>query len=68
MGLEAQNDFAANFPAITFRRKRLTVTIHAHFNLEGAEDVAVVKRCIENAIGELTKHGQTKHTYSVVEI
>jgi hypothetical protein len=68
MGLEAQDDFIANFPTITFRRKRLTVTIHAHFNLEGAEDVAAVKQSIENAIGQLTKHGQTKHTYSVLEI
>jgi hypothetical protein len=68
MGLEPQNDFVANFPTITFRRKRLTVTIHAHFNLDGADDVAAVRQSIESAIGELTKHGQTKHTYSVVEI
>jgi hypothetical protein len=68
MGLEAHDDFVANFPTITFRRKRLTITIHAQFNLEGAEDVAMAKESIESAIGELSKHGQTKHTYSVVEI
>jgi hypothetical protein len=68
MGLEAQNDFVANFPTITFRRKRLTVTIHAHFNLDGADDVAAARQSIENAILELSKHGQTQHTYSVVEI
>ena len=68
MGLEAQSDFVANFPTITFRRKRLTVTIHAHFHLDGANDVAAARQAIENAIGELSKHGQTQHTYSVVEI
>ena len=41
MGLEAQNDFVANFPTITFRRKRLTVTIHAHFSLDGASQLQV---------------------------
>jgi hypothetical protein len=68
MGLEAHNDFATNFPTITFRRKRLTVAIHAYFDLEGSEDAAAVKQSIEAAISQLTKRGQAKHTYSVVEI
>ena len=45
-----------------------TVTIHAHFNLDGADDVASARQAIESAIGELSKQGQTQHTYSVVEI
>jgi|HubBroStandDraft_6_1064221.scaffolds.fasta_scaffold946304_2 hypothetical protein len=68
MGLAVQNAFTTNFPTITFRRKRVTVAIHAYFDLEDAEDAATVKQTIEDVMSRLTKHGQAKHSYSIVEI
>ena len=68
MGPEAEKDLADVSSAITFQRKRLTVTIHAYFNLERPEDVEAVRQSIEAALSHLTKKGQAKHTYSVVEI
>ena len=59
---------STRFPVITFRKKRLTVAIHAHFDMEGAEDVAAVKHMIEEAIGRLLAEGQTKVSYSVVNL
>jgi G:T-mismatch repair DNA endonuclease (very short patch repair protein) len=67
MGVVLQTEFSG-FPVITFRKKRLTVTIHACFNLEHADDVAVVKQTVEDAMRQLTKHGQAKNTFSVAEI
>ena len=68
MRLAVQNEFATNFPAITFRKKRLTVAIHAYFDMERAEDVTCVKQAIEDALSQLSTHGHAKHTYSVAEV
>ena len=68
MGMAIHPEFAGTFPTITFRKKRLTVTIHAYFDLDGTEDAAAAKKVIEGAINELAKQGRAKHTYSVVEI
>lgn len=59
------NEFATKFPVISFRKKRLTVAIHAHFNMESVEEVASVRKMIEEAVSKLTKEGQAKVTYSV---
>jgi G:T-mismatch repair DNA endonuclease (very short patch repair protein) len=67
MGMAMQTEFTG-FPIITFRKKRLTVAIHACFNLEHADDVATVKQAVEDAMRLLTKDGQAKHTFSVAEI
>ena len=56
------------FPMITFRKKRLTVAIHAQFDMECAEDVAAVKQMIEEAALRLLSEGQAKISYSVADI
>jgi hypothetical protein len=68
MGVVIQKEFASAFPTIIFRKKRLTVAIHACFNLEHADDVAAVKQAVEQAMTLLTKDGQVKQTFSVAEI
>jgi G:T-mismatch repair DNA endonuclease (very short patch repair protein) len=67
MGVALQAEFRG-FPTLTFRKKRLTVVIHACFNLEHEEDVAAVRQAVEDAMRQLTKHGQAKQTFSVAEI
>ena len=56
------------FPVITFRKKRLSVAIHAHFDMESAGDVAAVKRRIEETINQLLAEGQGKVSYSVADL
>jgi hypothetical protein len=56
------------FPMITFRKKRLTVAIHAQFDMECAEDVTAVKRMIEEAARRLLAEGQAKISYSVADL
>jgi hypothetical protein len=67
MGVALQTEFGG-FPTITFRKKRLTVAIHASFNLEHANDVAAVRQAVEDAMRQLVKHGQAKQTFSVAEV
>jgi hypothetical protein len=47
------NEITTRFPVISFRKKRLTVAIPAHFDMESASDAASVKQMIEAAI---TRH------------
>jgi hypothetical protein len=62
------NEPTTKFPIISFRRKRLTVAIHAHFDMECAADAAFVKQMIEAAISELAGEGKAKVTYSVSDL
>jgi len=59
---------STRFPVINFRKKRLTVAIHAHFDMEKAEDVATVRQMIEAAVSQIVKEGQAKVGYSVTDI
>jgi lauroyl/myristoyl acyltransferase len=59
---------SAKFPVICFRKKRLTVAIHAHFDMEKAEDVAAVKQMIEAAVSQIIKEGHAKIGYSVSDV
>ncbi len=65
---EALEATSARFPVINFRKKRLTVAIHAHFDMEKAEDVAAVRHMIEAAVSQIVKEGQAKVGYSVTDI
>ena len=56
------------FPVITFRKKRLTVAIHAQFDMEGMKDAAAIKRMLEEAVSQLLAEGQAKISYSVVDL
>jgi hypothetical protein len=64
----ALNEATPKFPTITFRKKRLTVAICAHFDMGSAEDASTVKEMIEEAIQRLTQDGQAKITYSVADL
>ena len=64
----AAAEATTRFPVINFRKKRLTVAIHAHFDMGGAEDVAGVKRMVEEAIAQLLNEGQAKVSFSVVDL
>ncbi len=65
---QALENTSAKFPVISFRKKRLTVAIHAHFDMEKAEDVAAVRQMIEAAVSEIVKEGQAKIGYSVSDV
>jgi hypothetical protein len=62
------NEVTTKFPIISFRRKRLTVDIHAQFDMECAADAASVKQMIETAISELAGEGKAKVSYSVSDL
>ena len=59
---------STKFPVIHFRKKRLTIAIHAHFDLECGEDAASVKQMIEAATNQLTQEGHAKVSYSVTDL
>jgi len=64
----ASNKLLGSFPTILFRKKRLTVAIHAHFNLECAEDVEELKRRIEETMARLAEDGEAKVGYTLTDI
>ncbi len=62
------NEVSTRFPMISFRKKRLSVAIHAHFDMESASEAAAVKQMIEAAISQLSREGNAKVTYSVSDL
>jgi hypothetical protein len=68
MHVAVSNDFTSRFPLINFRKKRLTVAIHAQFDMECAQDAAAVKQMIDAALAQLEKDGHAKITYSVSDV
>jgi hypothetical protein len=68
MHLAVANDYTNKFPSITFRKKRLTVAIHAQFDMECAQDATSVKQMIEAALIQLEKEGHAKISYSVSDV
>ena len=57
-----------NFPDIQFRKKRLTVAIHAHFDMERAEDVTAVKQRVADSVSRLAEEGRAKVTYTLSDV
>ena len=57
-----------NFPVIQFRKKRLTVAIHTHFDMQNAEDVNDVKRLVEQALAQLSEDGDVKVSYALSDV
>ena len=57
-----------NFPVIQFRKKRLTVAIHTHFDMQNAEDVNEVKRLVEQALAQLSEDGDVKVSYALSDV
>jgi hypothetical protein len=64
----AVNEYTTKFPVITFRKKRLTVAIHAQFDMECAEEVSAVKQMVEEALARLISEGKAKISYSVGDV
>jgi hypothetical protein len=57
-----------NFPTIQFRKKRLTVAIHAQFDMECAEDVDQVKQRLQETLGRLMAEGEAKIAYTLSDL
>ena len=68
MNMHVGNKLLGSFPAILFRKKRLTVAIHAHFDLECAEDVESLRARIEEAMGRLVQDGKAKIGYTLSDL
>jgi hypothetical protein len=68
MGQVVQTDFVTKFPVINFRKKRLSVVIHAQFDMECESNVSTVRHMIERAMAEINREGSSKVTYTVADI
>jgi hypothetical protein len=62
------NQSFATFPEISFRKKRLSVSIHALFDMESAEDASAIKYVIEEAMDRLSDKADAKIIYSVADV
>jgi hypothetical protein len=58
----------ANFPDIQFRKKRLTIAIHAQFDMERAEDVNAVKQRVSESVERLAEEGRAKVTFTLSDV
>src|SRR5258707_14706920 len=56
------------FPVIQFRKKRLTVAIHTHFDMQNAEEVNEVKQLVEQALAQLAEDGDVKVSYALSDV
>ena len=68
MNMHVGNKLLGSFPTISFRKKRLTVAIHAHFDLECAEDVESLRGRIEETMSRLADDGEAKIGYTLSDI
>jgi hypothetical protein len=68
MNMHVGNKLLGSFPTIFFRKKRLTVAIHAQFDLECAEDVEKLRSRIEEAMSRLTDDGEAKISYTLSDL
>ena len=62
------NKLLGSFPNISFRKKRLTVAIHAHFDLESSEDVEALRSRMEDTMARLADGGEAKIGYTLSDI
>jgi hypothetical protein len=68
VNIELGSKFLGNFPTIQFRKKRLTVAIHAQFDMECAEDVDQVKQRLQETLGHLMAEGEAKIAYTLSDL
>jgi hypothetical protein len=68
MNMHVGNKLLGSFPTISFRKKRLTVAIHAHFDMECAEDVENLRNRIEETMARLASDGEAKIGYTLTDI
>jgi len=58
MHMDTGSKSLGNFPDIQFRKKRLTVAIHAQFDMERAEDVNAVRQRVAESVSRLAEEGR----------
>ena len=68
MSPNAGGEFVGKFPDITFRKKRLTVAIHAQFDMQNSIEVNLVKVLIKDAFVRLSEDAEAKISYEVSDI
>ena len=68
MHMDAGSKNLGNFPDIQFRKKRLTVAIHAQFDMERAEDVNAVRQRVAESVERLAEEGRAKVTYTLSDV
>jgi hypothetical protein len=56
------------FPDVHFKKKRLTVAIHAQFDMKSADEVDHVRNRIEESLTRLKEEGDAKVAYSLSDI
>ena len=62
MNMHVGNKLLGSFPTILFRKKRLTVAIHAQFDLECAEDVEKLRTRIEETMARLLRRRRERRS------
>jgi hypothetical protein len=68
MHMDVGSKHLTNFPDIQFRKKRLTVAIHAQFDMERAEDVNAVKQRVSESVERLAEEGRAKVTFTLSDV
>ena len=68
MNMHVGNKLLGSFPTILFRKKRLTVAIHAQFDLECAEDVEDLRMRMEETMARLAQGGEAKIGYTLSDV
>ena len=68
MHMDTGSKHLGNFPDIQFRKKRLTVAIHAQFDMERAEDVSAVKQRVAESLSRLAEEGRAKVSYTLSDV
>jgi hypothetical protein len=62
------SSFSVTFPPSCSAKKRLTVAIHASFDLECSEDVEKLRTRIEETMARLVQEGEAKIGYTLTDI
>jgi hypothetical protein len=68
MNMHVGNKLVGAFPAIMFRKKRINIAIHAHFDLESADDAEQLRNRIHDAMLHLSEGGDAKIGYTVADV
>jgi hypothetical protein len=68
VAIASNQNQVGKFPVIQFRKKRLTVAIHTHFDMQNAEEVNEVKRLVEQALAQLAEDGDVKVSYALSDV
>ena len=56
------------FPDVHFKKKRLTVAIHAQFDMKSADEVDHVRNRIEESLIRLKEEGDARIAYSLTDV